>query len=102
MNYRNEIFNTFQDSPEKQLLIAHPQCMAHGLTLTAANTIVWFTPTTSLEIYEQANARITRPGQSHKTLVIHLTGTAIERKLYSRLRQKARLQGALLDMFNDN
>ncbi len=102
MGYRNDIFNTFQDSPEKQLLIAHPQCMAHGLTLTAANTIVWFTPTTSLEIYEQANARITRPGQEHKTLVIHLTGTAIERKLYSRLRQKARLQGALLDMFNDN
>lgn len=102
MKYRNEIFNTFCDSPEKQLLVAHPQCMAHGLTLTSASTIVWFTPTTSLEIYEQANARITRPGQTHKALIIHLTGTEIERKLYSRLRQKGRLQGALLDMFNDN
>lgn len=100
--YRNDIFNAFQDTSEKQLLIAHPQCMAHGLTLTQANTIVWFTPTTSLEIYEQANARITRPGQTQKALIIHLTGTDIERKLYSRLRQKARCQGALLDMFNDN
>lgn len=100
--YRDDIFNSFQDSSGKSLLIAHPQCMAHGLTLTAANTIVWFTPTTSLEIYEQANARITRPGQTRKSLIIHLTGSPIERKLYSRLRQKSRLQGALLDMFNDN
>lgn len=99
---RDAIFNSFQNSSEKQLLIAHPQCMAHGLTLTSANTIVWFTPTTSLEIYEQANARITRPGQVYKALIIHLTGSPIESKIYSRLRSKAKVQGALLDMFNDN
>lgn len=100
--FRNDIFNSFQNSGGKSMLIAHPQCMAHGLTLTAANTIVWYTPTTSLEIYEQANARITRPGQTRKSLIIHLTGTKIESKIYSRLRQKGRLQGALLDMFDDN
>lgn len=100
--YRNDIFNSFQDTDGKSMLIAHPQCMAHGLTLTSANTIVWFTPTTSLEIYEQANARITRPGQTRKSLIVHLTGSPIESKIYGRLRQRARLQGALLDMFNDN
>lgn len=99
---RDVIFGSFQNSDEKQLLIAHPQCMAHGLTLTAANTIVWFTPTTSLEIYEQANARITRPGQTHKALICHLTGSPIESKIYGRLQSKANVQGALLDMFNDN
>ena len=73
--------------------------MAHGLTLTAADTIVWYCPYPDLEIYEQANARITRPGQKHKTLIVHLQGTPIERRIYSRLRSKGSLQGTLLEMF---
>lgn len=100
--FRDEILTSFQHSSSTRVLVAHPQCMAHGLTLTAANTIVWFTPTTSLEIYEQANARITRPGQDKKSLVIHLQGSPIERRIYKRLQEKASLQGALLDMFDDN
>lgn len=99
---RDHIFAGFQNNDSPRVLVAHPQCMAHGLTLTAASTIIWFTPTTSLEIYEQANARITRPGQEHKALIIHLQSTAIERKIYKRLQKKASLQGALLDMFDDN
>jgi SNF2 family DNA or RNA helicase len=96
---RNHIFNAFQNSPLPRVLVAHPKCMAHGLTLTAANVIVWFTPTTSLETYQQACARITRPGQTRKSLIVHLTGTPVETKLYRRLQQKASLQGALLEMF---
>ena len=99
---RDGIFGAFQNSASPRVLVAHPKCMSHGLTLTAANTIVWFTPTTSLETYEQANARITRPGQTHKAMIIHLTGLPIESKIYKRLQQKASLQGALLDMFDDN
>lgn len=99
---RDEIFGSFQNTKEKSMIVAHPKCMAHGLTLTAANTIIWFTPTVSLETYEQACARITRPGQIRKSLIIHLTGSPIESKIYARLRQKAQIQGALLDMFNDD
>jgi SNF2 family DNA or RNA helicase len=96
---RNNVFNAFQNQNSPRVLLAHPRCMAHGLTLTAADTIVWFTPTTSLETYEQACARITRPGQTRKTMIIHLTGTAVESKLYRRLQQKASTQGTLLEMF---
>jgi len=96
---RTQIFHTFQDQAFPRVLVAHPKCMAHGLTLTSANVIVWFTPTTSLETYEQACARITRPGQKRKQLIIHLTGTPIETKLYRRLQQKKSLQGSLLEMF---
>lgn len=99
---RDVIFGAFQNNNEKTMIVAHPKCMSHGLTLTAANTIIWFTPTTSLDTYEQACARITRPGQVRKSLIIHLTGSPIESKIYSRLRQKASIQGALLDMFDDN
>jgi SNF2 family DNA or RNA helicase len=96
---RNRIFRDFQETPNPKVLIAHPKCMSHGLTLTAANTIVWFTPSTSLETYEQANGRITRPGQKDKTLVVHLCGSPVERKMYARLQKKAKIQGALLEMF---
>lgn len=96
---RNLIFNAFQTSAFPRVLVAHPKCMAHGLTLTEANTIVWFTPTTSHETYDQACARITRPGQTRKSLIVHLTGTPVEAKLYRRLQQKASTQGALLEMF---
>ncbi len=98
---RNHIFTTFQSARFPRVLVAHPKCMAHGLTLTAASCIVWFTPTTSLETYEQACARITRPGQTRKQLIIHLTGTPIETKLYRRLQQKKSLQGSLLEMFEN-
>jgi hypothetical protein len=61
--------------------------MMHGLTLTDANTIIWWSPATSLEIYEQATARINRPGQMVKTEIAHLSGTAAERGVYVRLRK---------------
>lgn len=96
---RDRIFTEFQNAALPRILVAHPKCMAHGLTLTAANVIIWFSPTTSLETYEQACARITRPGQTRKTLLMHLTGTPVESKLYKRLQQKASLQGALLELF---
>lgn len=98
-NARDHIFNAFQNSYSPRVIVAHPRCMAHGLTLTAANTIVWFSPTTSLETYEQACARITRPGQTQKSLIVHLTGTPVETKLYRQLQRRAKTQGALLEMF---
>ena len=96
---RDRIFTEFESAELPRVLVAHPKCMAHGLTLTAANVIIWFSPTTSLETYEQACARITRPGQKRKQLIMHLTGSKVESKLYRRLQQKSSLQGALLELF---
>lgn len=99
---RDTTFNLFQNSNKYRVLVAHPQCMAHGLTLTAADTIVWFAPTTSLEIFEQANARIRRYGQKHKQLVLMFQSTDVERRMYSRLRSKQKVQNTLLEMFEEN
>ena len=96
---RDRIFTAFQAAEFPRVIVAHPKCMAHGLTLTEANTIIWFCPTNSLETYEQACARITRPGQTRKQLIMHLTGTPVESKLYRLLQQRSSLQGALLEMF---
>lgn len=97
---RDRIFQAFQHEDEPRVLVAHPQTMAHGLTLTAADTIVWYGPPNSLEIYEQANARIARPSQTAKTLIVHLRGTAVERATYKRLMERSKMQGLLLDMFH--
>jgi len=96
---RDQIFNLFQNTDQMKVLVAHPQCMAHGLTLTAADTIVWFAPTADLEIFEQANARIRRVGQKHKQLVLMFAATRAEKKMYAKLRAKQRTQDALLEMF---
>lgn len=94
---RDRIFGAFQKQTHPRVLVSIPQTMSHGLTLTAASTIVWFGPTTSADTYVQANARITRPGQKHSQLIIHLEGTPIESRYFQRLRDKESTQGILLD-----
>lgn len=96
---RERIFNLFQNTSSVRIVAAHPQCMSHGLTLTAADTIIWFAPTTSLEIFEQANARIRRVGQKNKQLILMFQATKAERQMYARLRAKQHVQNLLLDMF---
>lgn len=96
---RAQIFNAFQNSTKHKALVAHPNTMAHGLTLTAADTIIWFSPITSLEIFEQANARIRRVGQKHKQQVLMFAGTPVEKKVYATLRRKQSVQDQLLAMF---
>lgn len=93
---RENIFNLFQNTDKYRVMLAHPQCVSHGLTLTAASTIVWFLPVPSLDIYDQFNARITRVGQLAKQQIIHLQATPVEKKLYAMLRAKQKLQGMLL------
>ena len=96
---RDKIFNRFQHGNDLKVIVAHPQCMSHGLTLTAASHIVWYSPTPNLEIYEQASARIRRPGQDKHTHIVHLQSSPIEKRIYKVLEQRGSMQEALLDMF---
>lgn len=91
---RNKIFTDFQDGNVLRVIVADPRTMAHGLNLTAASTIVWYGPTDSLELYEQANARIDGPGAAG--VVIHLSSTPVEREIYRRQQEKQALQGSIL------
>jgi SNF2 family DNA or RNA helicase len=98
---RADIFQAFQNTSKYRVLNAHPECMSHGLTLTAADTIIWFGPVTKLETYEQANARITRVGQLHKQQIIRMVGTPAERALYKRLEGKQTMQDNILDIIKE-
>lgn len=99
---RDKAFIDFQRDPSLRLIVAHPQTMAHGLTLTEAATIIWASPITSPEIYEQANARITRSGQKNATYIIHIQASPVEKHVYDRLKRKTKMQGALLQMFEES
>lgn len=99
---RAQLFNLFQNTEKFKVLNAHPQCLAHGITLTAADTVIWYAPVTSLEIYDQANHRIRRVGQTHKQLILHLQSTQVERKIYAMLQGKQQVQNKLLDLFEEH
>lgn len=80
------------------LLLAHPASAGHGLNLQAGgNIIVWFGLTWSLELYQQANARLYRQGQEHSVIIHHIItqGTADEQVLAS-LQGKKDVQEQLL------
>jgi superfamily II DNA/RNA helicase len=93
---RARIFHAFQKG-DIDVLVAQPAAMSHGLTLTAANTIVWYGPTLSNETYQQANARITRPGQKHSQFIVNVESSAAERAAFRRLQNKQKMQGIFLE-----
>lgn len=82
-----------------KLLLAHPASCGHGLNLQAGgHIIVWFGPTWSLELYQQANARLNRQGQTKPVMIYHLIaeGTADERVMKA-LDEKSTTQSALIE-----
>ena len=93
---RNSIFSAFMDSDNPRVLVADPGTMSHGLTLTAASTIIWYAPTDRTETYLQANKRIDRPGQTKATTIVQLAATPVEREVYRRLEANESLQGLVL------
>lgn len=98
---RTEIFNAFQTTPDPHVLLIQPAAASHGVTLHAANTVVWWGPVTSNEIYHQANARVHRAGQKNKCLVVRMMGSNVEKKLYNALDDMTKSMVDILDLYKD-
>lgn len=98
---RTEIFQRFQEDPDPKILIIQPQSAAHGVTLTAANTVVWWGPTSSLEIYSQANARVYRSGQKHPCTVVQLQGSDVEKHVYRLLDNRIDVHSKIVDLYKE-
>ena len=81
------------------LLLAHPAGAGHGLNLqSGGSTIVWFGLTWNLELYEQANARLYRQGQSKAVMIYHImTENTIDGQVYRSLQSKSAVQDGLLN-----
>ena len=98
---RTEIFKRFQTQDAPRVLVIQPQAAAHGVTLTAANTVVWWGPTSSLETYAQANARVHRSGQKHKCTVVQLQGSSVEKRVYNLLDNRINVHTKIVDLYKD-
>lgn len=98
---RSDIFKRFQETSDPRILIIQPQAAAHGVTLTAADTVVWWGPTPSLEIYAQANARAHRAGQRHPVTVVRLQGSNAEKHLYKMLDERIDDHVKLVDLYKN-
>mgnify|MGYP000728071216 FL=1 len=98
---RTEIFKQFQETDNPKVLVIQPQAAAHGVTLTAANTVVWWGPTSSLETYAQANARVHRSGQTHKCTVVQLQGSFAEKRVYHLLDGRIDVHTKMIDLYNE-
>lgn len=101
VNKRSDIVKRFQEQDTTKVLIIQPQAASHGLTLTAANTVIWYAPVTSVETYLQANARIDRPGQKNNMTVVHIKGSPIEGKLYSMLKNNIDNHEKIIDLYRE-
>ncbi|MCY9089135.1 ATP-dependent helicase, partial [Bacillus inaquosorum] len=82
-----------------EILLAHPASTGHGLNLQdGGHIIVWFGMTWSLELYQQANARLDRQGQKHSVIVNHLvTEGTVDEDVMRALEGKAVGQNALME-----
>jgi len=99
---RTTIFNKFQNEDDPRVLVAHPKVAAHGLTLTRADTIVWYSVLHDFEVVDQACARIARPGQTLNTHIIYLVGTQAEKRVADALQRKEQMQNTILDLFQSD
>ena len=70
-------------------------------TLTAADTVIWWGPTPSLEVYAQANARAHRAGQRHPVTVVRLQGSNAERHLYKMLDNRIDDHTKLVELYKN-
>ena len=81
------------------MLLAHPASTAYGLNLQeGGNVVVWFGLNWSLELYQQANARLHRQGQKQPVYIHHLVVTgSVDEDVMAALEKKDDCQTALLE-----
>jgi len=84
---------------EIQILLTHPASAGHGLNLQyGGNIIVWFGLTWSLELYQQANARLHRQGQKESVIInLLITKGTVDEDVMRALENKEVNQNILLE-----
>lgn len=81
------------------ILLAHPASAAYGLNLQqGGNHVIWFGLNWSLELYEQANKRLHRQGQTEKVIIHHLTVSgSVDEDVVAALESKSGTQNDLMN-----
>jgi len=95
---RQQIVETFQDrQSELRFIVGHPKTGGYGLTLTAANTVIYYSNSYDLELRLQSEDRAHRIGQENKVTYIDLISPkTIDEKIVDALRNKIRIADLVL------
>ena len=97
---RADTIRRFQNDKDPRVLVMQPQASAHGITLTAADTVVFYGPLMSVEQYIQCIARADRKGQdSDKVTVIHIQGSPVEKKRFKDLENRVDDNTSITELF---
>jgi SNF2 family DNA or RNA helicase len=96
---RQDAITEFQNSG-LEVLVIQPQSSAHGITLTASSTVVWFSLIPSNELYQQGNARIYRAGQRLPCLVVHMISSGAEKHIAKMLTRKELQASSVLELIS--
>ena len=117
-NYKHDLYKIHKHIPEakkldvtlfqegiQRIAYAHPASAGHGLNLQVggAHIIVWYGITWSLELYQQANARLFRQGQTNTTIIHHLLAeNTLDEGVMELLENKDKNQDALMNAVKAN
>ena len=96
---RQEIVNRFQDVNDPlRFFVGQPKTGGYGITLTAANTVIYYSNSYDLEIRLQSEDRAHRIGQKNAVTYVDLVSpNTIDEKVLNALRQKIDLAGKVLN-----
>ena len=102
-NERNVRFSRFQSPTDPmKVLVIQPQAAAHGVTLTAADTVVFWGPVMSVEMYIQCIARADRIGQVGKNVtVVHLQSSEAEKKMFKQLAERVEGHISIVQLYEE-
>jgi SNF2 family DNA or RNA helicase len=95
---RQDIVNRFQDRRDPlRFFVGQPKTGGYGITLTAANTVIYYSNSYDLEIRLQSEDRAHRIGQTNKVTYIDLVSpNTIDEKILTALRSKIDIAGEVL------
>ncbi len=95
---RQEIVTRFQDKADPlRFFVGQPRTGGYGITLTAANTVIYFSNSYDLEIRLQSEDRAHRIGQTNKVTYIDMVSPdTIDEKILQALRSKIDIAGQVL------
>jgi len=99
---RGRLIDLFERTAHPRVLAADPRTLSHGVELAAAGTVIFWLPVDSNETYRQACDRPIHRGQTKGVQIIQLCATSLEAKIYDRLDNREKLQGALLESLSND
>ncbi len=98
MEGRERAVQEFQNNPDVKVCIAQIQTAGLGLTLTAADTAIFYSMDFSFANYDQCKARLHRIGQKNKVTYIHLLAQGtVDEKVYNVLKEKKSVADDIVD-----